>query len=68
MADICDEKFTVHLTLFIPSEIPGFLSSEECDHVMSMATKVGLHGSYMHSDTYLDERKNTIKGRSMHSF
>lgn len=45
-------------------EIPDFLSESECNHIISLAEKVGLRGSDLHLDEELDQRKEFLRGHA----
>ena len=44
------------------SEIPNFLSDEECEEVIEIAKATGLFGSYLHADSVMEKRQKKIKG------
>ena len=47
---------------FIFSELPNFLSDEECDHIIELAEMFGLEGSIMHTDEYQEKHRKEVKG------
>ena len=47
---------------FFRLEIPDFLSESECNHIISLAEKVGLRGSDLHLDEELDKNKEFLRG------
>lgn len=47
---------------FFRLEIPDFLSEGECNHIISLAEKVGLRGSDLHLDEELDKNKEFLRG------
>ena len=44
------------------SELPDFLSDEECDHIIELAEMFGLEGSIMHTDEYQEKHRKEVKG------
>ena len=44
------------------SELPNFLSDEECDHIIELAEMFGLEGSIMHTDEYQEKHRKEVKG------
>jgi len=44
------------------SELPDFLSDEECDHIINLAEMFGLESSIMHSDEFQEQHKKEVKG------
>ena len=44
-------------------EIPDFLDESECNHIISLAEKVGLRGSDLHLDEELEKRKDVVRGK-----
>lgn len=47
---------------FMFSELPNFLSDEECDHIIELAEMFGLEGSIMHTDEYQEKHRKEVKG------
>ena len=47
---------------FMFSELPDFLSDEECDHIIELAEMFGLEGSIMHTDEYQEKHRKEVKG------
>ncbi|KAM7450271.1 prolyl 4-hydroxylase [Porites harrisoni] len=45
-------------------EIPDFLSESECNHIISLAERVGLRGSDVHLDEELNQRKEFLQGQA----
>ncbi|CAH3023349.1 unnamed protein product [Porites evermanni] len=45
-------------------EIPDFLSENECNHIISLAERVGLRGSDVHLDEELNQRKEFLQGQA----
>ena len=43
-------------------EIPDFLDESECNHIISLAEKVGLRGSDLHLDEELEKSKEVVRG------
>jgi len=43
-------------------EIPDFLDESECNHIISLAEKVGLRGSDVHLDEELEKSKEVVRG------
>ena len=55
--------FKFNITLyFMFSELPDFLSDEECDHIIELAEMFGLEGSIMHTDEYQEKHRKEVKG------
>lgn len=44
-------------------EIPDFLDESECNHIISLAEKVGLRGSDLHLDEELEKNKEVVRGK-----
>ena len=53
------------LSLF---EIPEFLSTKECEHIIGLAKVIGLHGSELHTDEELEKRKESLRGETNRQF
>ena len=51
--------------VFFWLEIPDFLSENECNHIISLAERVGLRGSDVHLDEELNQRKEFLQGMLM---
>ena len=47
------------------SELPDFLSDEECDHIIELAEMFGLEGSIMHTDEYQEKHRKEVKGTTV---
>lgn len=43
-------------------EIPDFLDESECNHIITLAEKVGLRGSDLHLDEKLEKSKEVVRG------
>ena len=54
-----NEYFSLSLFLL---EIPDFLNESECNHIISLAEKVGLRGSDLHLDEELEKSKEVVRG------
>ena len=51
--------------VFFWLEIPDFLSENECNHIISLAERIGLRGSDVHLDEELNQRKEFLQGTPM---
>lgn len=45
-------------------EIPDFLDESECNHIITLAEKVGLRGSDLHLDEKLEKSKEVVRGNA----
>lgn len=47
----------------MPTEIPDFLTDDECEHIMAMAESQGLHSSGLHVDEFTLKSKKRLHGK-----
>lgn len=44
------------------TEIPDFLSGEECDHIVDLSESVGMFKSFLHMDPISKEHRQRLRG------